>query len=43
MGRPQGKRSLGRSRRRWKDNIKMEPQDAGRVTRVGNRRGHTGL
>jgi hypothetical protein len=24
MGKPEGKRSLGRSRRRWADNIKME-------------------
>jgi hypothetical protein len=26
---PEGKRALGRSRRRWKDNIKMEPQKVG--------------
>ena len=24
MARPEGKRPLGRSRRRWKDNIKMD-------------------
>jgi hypothetical protein len=24
VGRPEGKRSLGRPRRRWKDNIKMD-------------------
>jgi hypothetical protein len=24
VGKPEGKRSLGRSRRRWKDNIKMD-------------------
>jgi hypothetical protein len=24
---PEGKRPLGRSRRRWKDNIKMDPQE----------------
>jgi hypothetical protein len=29
VGRPQGKRPLGRSRRRWKDNIKMELEEAG--------------
>ena len=26
---PEGKRPLGRSRRRWKDNIKMDPQEVG--------------
>ena len=26
MGRPKGKRLLVRSRRRWKDNIKKDPQ-----------------
>jgi hypothetical protein len=27
MGKPQGKRPLGRPRRRWKDNIKMDIQE----------------
>jgi len=26
---PEGKRSLGRPRRRWKDNIKMDLQEVG--------------
>ena len=29
VGKPEGKRSLGRSRRRWKDNIKMDVQEVG--------------
>ena len=29
MGKPEGKRPLGRSRRRWKDNIKMDLQEVG--------------
>jgi len=29
VGKPEGKRSLGRSRCRWKDNIKMDLKDAG--------------
>jgi hypothetical protein len=29
MGKPEGKRSLGRSRRRWVDNIKMDLRDIG--------------
>ena len=29
--RPEGKRSLGRSRRRWEDNIKMDLQEMGGV------------
>jgi hypothetical protein len=29
VGRPQGKRPLGRFRRRWKNNIKMGLQEAG--------------
>ena len=28
-GKPTGKRSLGRSRRRWEDNIKMELKEIG--------------
>jgi hypothetical protein len=29
VGRPDGKRSLGRPRRRWEDNIKMDLRDIG--------------
>jgi hypothetical protein len=29
VGKPEGKRPLGRSRRRWKDNIKMDVQEVG--------------
>jgi hypothetical protein len=29
VGKPEGKRSLGRPRRRWEDNIKMDLQEAG--------------
>jgi hypothetical protein len=29
VGRPQGKRPLGRSRRRWKNNIKMDVREIG--------------
>ena len=29
MGKPETKRPLGRPRRRWKDNIKMNHQDVG--------------
>ena len=29
VGRPEGKRPLGRPRRRWEDNIKMGPQEVG--------------
>ena len=29
MGKPEGKRPLGRPRRRWKDNIKMDLQEVG--------------
>ena len=28
-GKPEGKRPLGRPRRRWEDNIKMDLQEAG--------------
>jgi hypothetical protein len=31
VGKPEGKRPLGRSRRRWKDNIKMDFQEVGGV------------
>jgi len=29
MGKPEGKKPLGRPRRRWKDNIKMDLQEVG--------------
>jgi hypothetical protein len=29
VGKPKGKRRLGRHRRRWEDNIKMELQEVG--------------
>jgi hypothetical protein len=29
MGKPEGKRPLGRSRRRWEDNIKMDRREIG--------------
>jgi hypothetical protein len=29
VGRPEGKKPLGRSRRRWKDNIKMDLRETG--------------
>ena len=29
MGKPEGKRPLGRPRLRWEDNIKMDLQDVG--------------
>ena len=29
MGKPEGKRVLGRPRRRWEDNIKMDLQEVG--------------
>ena len=30
VGKPEGKRPLGRPRRRWKDDIKMDLQEVGR-------------
>ena len=30
VGKPEGKKPLGRSRRRWEDNIKMDLQEVGR-------------
>ena len=30
VGKPDGKRPLGRPRRRWEDNIKMDLQETGR-------------
>ena len=29
MGKPEGKKPLGRSERRWEDNIKMDLQEVG--------------
>jgi len=29
VGKPEGKRPLGRPKHRWEDNIKMEPQEVG--------------
>jgi hypothetical protein len=29
VGRPEGRRPFGRSRRRWEDNIKMDLQEVG--------------
>jgi hypothetical protein len=29
VGRPEGRRQLGRPRRRWEDNIKMDLQEVG--------------
>jgi hypothetical protein len=29
VGKPEGKKSLGRPRRRWEDNIKMDLQEVG--------------
>jgi hypothetical protein len=31
VGRPEGRRPLGRPRRRWEDNIKMDLQEVGLV------------
>jgi hypothetical protein len=30
VGRPEGRRPLGRPRRRWEDNIKIDIQDVGK-------------
>jgi hypothetical protein len=35
VGRPEGKRPLGRPRRRWKDNIKMDLRETGIDGRTG--------
>jgi len=34
VGKPEGKRPLGRPRRRWEDNIKMDFQEVGGVVRT---------
>jgi hypothetical protein len=36
MGRPEGKRPLGRPRRKWEDNIKMHLQEVGGGFGVGS-------
>ena len=35
VGKPEGKRSLGRPRRRWEDNIKMDLQEVGEGVGTG--------
>jgi len=35
VGKPEGKRSLGRPRRRWEDNIKMDLQEVGGFVGTG--------
>ena len=46
MGKPEGKRPLGRPRRRWEDNIKVDLQEVGGVEtesswlRIGTGGGH---
>ena len=47
VGKPEGKRSLGRPRRRWEDNIKMDLEDLEGVVgtewswlRIGTGGGH---
>jgi hypothetical protein len=35
VGKPEGKRPLGRPRRRWEDNIKMDLQEVGVVVGTG--------
>jgi len=46
VGKPEGKRPLGRPRRRWEDNIKMDIREVGGVEagwnwlRIGTDGGH---
>ena len=35
VGKPEGKRPLGRPKRRWEDNIKMDLQEVGGVVGTG--------
>jgi hypothetical protein len=35
VGKPEGTRQLGRPRRRWEDNIKMDLQEVGGVVGTG--------
>jgi len=37
VGKPEGKRPLGRPRRRWEDNIKMDLQEVGCGVWTGSR------
>ena len=39
VGKPDGKRPLGRPRRRWEDNIKMDLQEVGRGCGAGSGQG----
>ena len=36
VGKPEGKRPLGRTRLRWEDNIKMDLQEVGRGVWTGS-------
>jgi hypothetical protein len=36
VGKPKGRRSLGRPRRRWEDNIKMDLREVGWGARTGS-------
>jgi hypothetical protein len=42
VGKPEGKRSLGRPRHRWEDNIRMDLQEVGIWTGLGWLRTETG-
>ena len=42
VGKPEGKRPLGRPRRRWVDNIRMDLKDVGMWTGLGWLRTGTG-
>jgi hypothetical protein len=35
VGKPEGKRPLGKPRRRWEDNIRIDLQEVGRVVGTG--------
>ena len=35
VGKPEGKRPLGRPRRRWEDNMKMDVEEVGRCLGTG--------
>jgi hypothetical protein len=35
VGKPEGKRTLGRPRRRWVNNIKMDPREIGWMVWIG--------
>jgi hypothetical protein len=36
VGKPEGRRPLGRTRRRWEDNTKMDLQEVGRRANTGS-------